>query len=185
MFELAVAAQPANAHTVEREINDGRGVERKYLADNQAADDGDAERAAKFGAGAGAESERERAEERGHGGHQNRTEAQDAGLEDSFLGILAIDTFGHEGEVDHHDGVFLDDTDKQDDADEGDDAEVQLGDEKSEHGADAGGRQGGQNGDGMNVALVEDAENDIDGEQRSDDEKWLSGEGRLEGLERA
>ena len=39
------------------------------------------------------------------------------------VGRLALVAFGLEGEIDHHDGVLLDDADEQDDADERDDAE--------------------------------------------------------------
>ena len=47
-FELAVSAQPFDSQAVQREINDRRGVEREHLAQNQAADNGDAERIAEF-----------------------------------------------------------------------------------------------------------------------------------------
>jgi hypothetical protein len=40
------------------DVDDGRGEEREHLADDEAADDGDAERAAELGADAGAEGER-------------------------------------------------------------------------------------------------------------------------------
>jgi hypothetical protein len=43
------------------EINDGRGVERKNLTQDEAAHDGDTERAAKFRTDAGAERERKTA----------------------------------------------------------------------------------------------------------------------------
>ena len=38
---------------------------------------------------------------------------------------------GFEGEVDHHDGVLLDDADEQDDADERDDAEIDVGEDQA------------------------------------------------------
>ena len=70
---------------------------------------------------------------------------------------------GGEGEIDHHDGVLLHDADEQDDADQCDDAEVRVGKEQREQGADAGGRQRGEDRDGVHEALVEDAEHDVDG----------------------
>ena len=39
-------------------------------------------------------------------------------------------------------------------------------DQQREHGADSGGGQRGENRDGMNVALVENAQHDVDGDDR-------------------
>ena len=87
---------------------------------------------------------------------------------------------GLEREVDHHDGVLLHDADEQDDADQRDDAEVRARDEQREQRADAGRRQRGDDGDGVDVALVEHAEHDVDGDQRGEDEQRLVGERGLE-----
>ena len=125
------AAGGPEAEAVEIEIDDRRGEEREHLADDQAADDGDAERAAQFGAGAGAERQGQAAEQRRHGGHHDGAEAQQAGLVDRVLGrSCAVVALGLEGEVDHHDGVLLDDADEQDDADQGDDAEIGAGEQQ-------------------------------------------------------
>ncbi len=167
---------------VEVQIDDRGGVERQHLADDQAADDGDAERAAQFGAGAGAERQGEGAEQGGHGGHHDGTEAQHAGFEDGVAGVLAFGALRRQGEIDHHDGVFLDDADQQNDADDGDDAEVGFGDHQSEQRADARGRQRGKDGDGMDVALVEHAEHDVDGGERGRDEQGFAAEGLLVSL---
>src|SRR5215831_12608163 len=59
----------------EAQVDDRGGVEGQQLAEDQAADDGDAERAAELGAHAGSESQRHSAEERGHGGHDDGAEA--------------------------------------------------------------------------------------------------------------
>src|SRR6266436_2858254 len=109
MKSVALFSQSAKPELVESEINDRRGVERKKLAHDEAADDADAEGAAKLRTSAGTESQRERAEEGGHGGHQNRAEAQHAGFEDGVFGAFAAFALGLQGEVDHNDGVFLDD----------------------------------------------------------------------------
>ena len=73
------------AEPVQVKINDRGGVERDELGEQQAADDGDAERTAQFRAGAVFHRERQRAEQRGHGGHHDRPEPQQAGLVDGFL----------------------------------------------------------------------------------------------------
>jgi hypothetical protein len=71
---------------VEEQIDHRRGVERQHLADDQAADDGDAERLAQFRADAGAQRQRQAAEQRGEGGHHDRPEAQQARLIDRLAG---------------------------------------------------------------------------------------------------
>src|SRR5206468_3671806 len=63
---------------IESKIDDGRGVERKNLTQDEAADDGDAKGAAKFGADTSAECERKTAEKRGHGGHHDWAAAEAA-----------------------------------------------------------------------------------------------------------
>ena len=62
---LFVAGDEGEADAVEDEVDDRRGEERQHLGDDEAADDGDAERTAELGAGAGAEGERQAAEQRG------------------------------------------------------------------------------------------------------------------------
>src|SRR5579859_836576 len=57
MKSVAFFAKSPKPELVESEIDDRGGVERQELAHDEAADDADAERAAKFGAGAGAESQ--------------------------------------------------------------------------------------------------------------------------------
>src|SRR6267142_7014476 len=69
----ATATEP-ELEAVEVEIDDRSGEERQKLAHDEAADDGDTERAAEFGASAVAERERKRTEQRGHGGHEDGTE---------------------------------------------------------------------------------------------------------------
>ena len=88
--------------------------------------------------------------------------------------------FGLERKVNHHDGVFLYDADEQDDADKSDDAELFAADEERENGADPGGRQRRKNRDWVNEALVQDAEYDVDGNERREDENWLIGKRVLE-----
>src|ERR1700756_5402513 len=164
MKSVALFSENAKAKLVESQIHDGRGVESQKLAHDEAADDADPEGAAKFGAGAGAKGQGKRAEESGHGGHENGTEAKHTGFEDGVLGAFAAFALGLQGEVDHHDGVFLDDADEQDDADNGDDVEVLLEKHQSEHRADAGGWERRNDGERVHEAFVKDAKNDIDRE---------------------
>ena len=92
-------------------------------------------------------------------------------------GADALLAFGVQGEVNHHDGVFLDNADEQDDADEGDQGEFDVEEHQGQQGADAGGGQAGKNGDGMNVAFVEDAQNNIYDNDGGQDEERLGVEG--------
>ena len=110
------------------------------------------------------------AKQRGHGGHHDGTEAQKAGLVDGFFRRLALLTLGFQGKVDHHDRVLLHNTDQQDDADQRDDAEVCTGQLQSEQRAHAGRWQRGQDGDGVDVAFVQHAQDDVHGDQRGQDE---------------
>ena len=57
------------------------------------------------------------------------------GSVDRALPLLALRL---QGEVDHHDGVLLDDADEQDDADQGDHAEVVAEQHQRQQRADAG-----------------------------------------------
>ena len=86
---------------------------------------------------------------------------------------LPLGPLGRQREVDHHDRVLLHDPDEQDDADERDDAEIHPADQEGQHGPEAGGRQGREDRDGMDVALVQDSQHDVDGRQRHRDEEGL------------
>src|SRR5580700_8851644 len=185
MKSVAFFSESAKPEFVESEIDDGSGVESQKLAHDEAADDADAERAAKLGTCASAKSQRERAEESGHGGHQDGAEAQHAGFEDGVFGAFAAFAFGLKGEVDHHDRVFLDDADEQNDADDGDDVEVLLEEHESEHCADAGGGKRGDDGGRVNEAFVREAENEVDREERGENEEGLGTEGLLIGQQGA
>src|SRR6266545_3554836 len=170
---------------IEVQVDDGRGVEREDLREDQTAHDGDAERPPQLRAGARAEGEGQAAEEGGHRRHHDGPEAQETGLIDRFRGRLACFALRLQGEVDHHDGVLLHDADEEDDADERDDIEMRAEELKGEDGAHPGRRQRGENGDGMDVTLVEHAEDDVDGDEGGENEEGLGGQRGLEGLGRA
>src|SRR5437870_8819550 len=78
----------------------------------------------RLGAGAHAERQRQAAQQRRHGGHDDRAETQQASLENGRLRALAFVAFGFEREVDHHDGVLFYDANEQNDPDHSDDAQI-------------------------------------------------------------
>ena len=80
---------------------------------------------------------------------------------------------------------FLHDADEQDDADQRDDAELGVRDHQRQKRAHAGRGQRGDDGDGVDVALVEHAQHDVDGDQRGQDQERLVGQRGLEGRGRA
>ena len=164
------------AEAIEVEIDDRRGVERKHLAEEQTAGDGDAERPAQLRTRACAKGQRQGAKQSRHGGHEDGAEAQHTGFEDGVPRVLTVFPLGDQSEVDHHDGVLFHDADEQENADDGDDVEFAMKHDEGNDGAHAGRWQRSENGDGVHQALVEHAEHDIDGEQRGEDEQRLGGE---------
>ena len=70
------------------------------------------------------------------------------------------------GEVDNHDCVLLYDADQQHDADDSDHVEILAGDHQREQCADPGRGQRGEDGDRVDVALVEHAQHDINCDER-------------------
>ena len=79
-------------------------------------------------------------------------------------------------EVHDHDAVLLHNADQQDDADDGDHAQILAEEHERQQRAHAGRRQRGENGDGVNEALVENAEHDVDGDQRGQNQQRFIGE---------
>ena len=138
------------------------------MREQQAADDYQAERLAGFAAGAVAKGDRHGAEQGGHGGHHDRAEADQAAFVDGLLGAETLVALGFEGEVDLHDGVLLDDADQHDEPDEGVDAQIDLEDHQREERAEAGGREAGEDRNGVDVAFVQDAQHDVHHQNRND-----------------
>ena len=183
------AAEPAGQATgaaivqpVEVEINHGCGQKGQHLADHQPADDRDAQRLAQFAPLAQAQRQGHRAHDGGAGGHQDRAEAQHAGLVDRVTRRQALLALGDQREVDDHDGVLLHDADQEDHPDQRDDREVHVEDHQRQHRAHAGRRQGGQHRQRVDVALVEHAEHDVDRDQGGGDQQRLVGQRLLEHL---
>ncbi len=134
-----------------------------------------------FRADARAEGQRNAAEQRRHGRHHDRPEAQQRRLVDRVGGVLALFALGFQREVDHHDAVLLHDADQQNDADDGDDIQVQMKQLKRQQRSHARRRQRRKNGDGMDEALVQHAENDVDRHQSRQNQQPFVGERTLEG----
>src|SRR5882672_4144374 len=86
------------------------------------------------------------------------------------------------GKIDQHDAVLLDDADEQYDADDRDHAQVIVNRHQQQQRAEAGRRQGRDDGDRVDHALVEHAEDEVDDEKRRGYEDRRARQGRLEGL---
>ena len=94
---------------------------------------------------------------------------------DGLLGRETVLSLRFERKVDHHDGVLLDDPDEENDADECDDAEVSLANPESEQCAHSSRRQRRNDRHRVDVALVEHSEDDVDGDDGSQNQQWLAG----------
>src|SRR5579864_160736 len=167
---------------VEVEVYHRRGEESQHLADDQASDDGDAQRPAKFRASSSADSQRHRTQHRRHGGHHNRTKTKQAGLVNGFQRGPSLAALGLNREINHQNRVLLNDANQKNDANHGDDAKFRLENEEGQQCADARRRKRGENCDGMNVAFVEDAENDVYGSESRENQNRLRRQRGLKGL---
>ena len=103
-------------------------------------------------------------------------------LPDRLLRRHVLVALGGDREVDHHDAVLLDDADQEDNADQGDQAEIESKRHQDRERADACRGQRRENRQRMDVAFVEDAEDQIDHDQRREDQKRHSAERLLERL---
>src|SRR5581483_9501660 len=71
---------------VEEQIDDWCRIQREKLAQQQAANNRDSQRAPQFRANSGSKRQGNRAQQRRHGGHQDGPETQQRGLEDGVVG---------------------------------------------------------------------------------------------------
>ena len=83
--------------------------------------------------------------------------------------------------VNHHDGVFLDDTNQQDHANESDDRQLGIEHHQGQQGADTGRRQGAQNRQRMDQTLVQNAEHQVDRDEGRKNQQGLRAERLGEG----
>ena len=93
--------------------------------------------------------------------------------------------FGAHGEIHHHDAVLLDDADQHDDADDRDHAEVVAEQHQHQQGADRRRWKCRKNGQRVNEAFVEHAEDQVDDQQCGGDQIRRRCQRSLEGLRRA
>src|SRR5258706_10440265 len=170
---------------LEIEVDNGSDVERQHLREQQAAYHGEAERHARAAAGTEADRDRQAAHECRHGGHHDRPEADQPGLVDRLRSRHALAALRLDGEVDHHDGVFLDDAHQHDDADERVHVELEAEGHQREQRAQARGGQARKNRERVNEALGEDAEHQINHYDREQDQEAHALERALVGLRRS
>ncbi len=93
--------------------------------------------------------------------------------------------FRGQREVHHHDAVFLHDTDQQDDSDQGYYRQIVAASHQNQQSAYTRRRQRRQDGQWMDIALVQQTQHDVDGHQRGTDEVWLRAQRIAKGLRRA
>ena len=86
---------------------------------------------------------------------------------------LMFFALGLESKIDHHDGVLLDDADQQDDSNQGHHGEIVMRDLQRKNCAHSGRRQRRKNCNGMDVALIQHAEHDVDGDHGGQNQKWF------------
>ena len=132
-----------------------------------------------------AKRQRQSAEQRRHGGHHDRAEAKQAGLVDRFERAFALVALRLKRKIDHHDGVLLDDADQQHDTDDRDNRQIVTEQRQHDERADAGRRQRRQDGDWVDVAFVQNPQNDVDNDDRRQDEQRHGRQRFLELLRRA
>src|SRR5208337_1146965 len=99
-----------------------------------------------------------------------------------LFGGEALVALGGDGEVDHHDAVLLDDADQEDRADQRDEAELVAEQHQRRERAEARRRQGRENRQRVDEALVEHAQDQIDADERREDQERHAGQRILERL---
>ena len=170
--------EPLRQH-VKVDINHRRGKQRKHLRHDQAADNGDAQGHAQLGAYAATQCQRQTAQQGSHRGHDG-PEPQEAGLENRVLRDLSFIALRLQRKIDHHNGVLLHNADQQNDADECNHAELDPRDQQRQQRAHTRGGKGRDDGDGVNIALVEHAQHNINSNERRQNQKRFIGQRRLE-----
>src|SRR5205823_14415676 len=151
------ASQPL-LQLVQVRVDHRRHVQRDELGERQPAHDGDPEGTPGLGALAHAQRDRERAHERRHRGHHDGPKPDAARLEDRLARRLALRALRVEGEVDHHDAVLLHEPHEHDHAHEGVHAQLHPEQHQRDQRAEPGKRQGREDRDRVDEALVQDPE---------------------------
>ena len=159
------------SQVVKEDIDDRRRVERQDLAYEQAPNHRDAKGPAQFRADAASKREWDSAKQSRHGRHHDGTKAEQACLIDGVRGVQPPMALCVQRKVDHHNAILLHDADQQNKADDRDHAQVLMKEEQRKEGSYTRRGQRGENGDGVNEALVKYAEDNVDRNQRGKDQQ--------------
>src|ERR1044071_2174071 len=100
---------------IERQIDHGSGVKREYLGHDKASHNRYTKRLAQFAPDTHPDRKWQRTEHRGQRGHHDGTASNQNSLINRLFGCESLVPLGVEREVDHHDRVLFDDTNKQND----------------------------------------------------------------------
>ena len=165
-------------------VVDRRQVQRHQLREQQPADHHQSQRLPRFAAGAVADGDRNGAQHGRHRGHHDRAEADQAALEDRLHGRLAFLPLRAEREIDLHDRVLLHDADQHDQPHERVDVQLDLEQVQGQQRAEARRGQAGEDRDGVDVALVQNSQHDVNDHDGHDQQHIEVLEGRLESLRR-
>ena len=120
----------------------------------------------------GTECKRQRTKQCCHGRHHDRAKAQQASSVDGVFSGQAGGLFRYRY-IDHHDAVFLHDTDEQNYANERNQRKIVVQQYQGKQAADAGGWQGRHDSERVYVAFIEHAQDDEYGKERGGDQEWL------------
>ena len=126
---------------------------------------------ARFASCAVSQRDRNGAQQRRHGRHHDRTEPDQAPFVDGVYRSQSLASLGVEREIDLHDRVLLHDADQHDQSDEGIDVQIHSEQDQGYQRAEARRRQPGQDRERMDVALVQNSENDVHDHDRDDQQQ--------------
>src|SRR5258708_36882653 len=99
--------------------------------------------------------ERKSTEKSGYRGHHDGAKAKQTCLEDGVSRVLSFYSLRQEREVNHHDRVLLNNSDKQDDADDGDHVQLALEENQGKDVSDTRGRQSRKHRNWVHQALIQ------------------------------
>ena len=87
--------------------------------------------------------------------------------------------------IDHHDGIFLHNPDQHDHTHKAVEVELEVEEHQRNECAKTGGGQSGKNGQGMDEALIQDAQHQVDHQDGHHQQQSQTADGRFERLRRA
>src|SRR4029079_7957930 len=136
------------------------------LRNNQATNNGNAERFAQFAANSHYDGERQRAEHRGHRCHHDRPEPNETGLVNRFFGTESFVSLSVEREIDHHDRVLFHDADEQDNSDDRDEIQLIASYQHGQESPEASGWYCRKDREWVDQALVKHSQDDVNSQER-------------------